>query len=380
MTGYRVKRDGAQIAGVNGLSYSDQSAVAGTTYSYTVAADDAAGNHSADSAAFKITAPAAGPAPGNPSVTVPAYGVFEQTFTFPSASYSNPWEQVTGSITVKSPSGVQKTVGLFYYGTNTWKARFAPSEVGNWTWTATIGDAATSQPSSGSFAVTASTWPGFVRQNSTNPFRWVTDSGAAFHPIGIGDCIATKLDPMSLDTQDVTPANYFGAFQNAGVNLFRWSVDNCSYNLWSTISDSGNSYLTTEGQSGDQLVQTVRQYGMRTFMAVLGNNVPYSTGATTAQINAVKRYVKYIVDRYGAYVDFWELMNESTVDAGWYDQIAQYLRSVDPYGHPISTSWEQPSQSRIDVVSRTGIRRSRMRNPIYTPRGSFAIGRQPTNR
>ena len=51
VTGYTVYRDGAGVATVGGstLNYSDMSVVAGTTYSYTVDAFDAAGNRSAES-------------------------------------------------------------------------------------------------------------------------------------------------------------------------------------------------------------------------------------------------------------------------------------------------------------------------------------------
>jgi hypothetical protein len=75
-----------------------------------------------------------------------------------------------------------------------------------------------------------------------------------------------------------------------------------------------------------------------------------------AQMDAVKRYVKYVVDRYGAYVDFWELMNEfpnppATISDDWYKQVGEYLRSVDPYKHPISTSWQRPDLPVIEITA-----------------------------
>src|SRR5207244_1118928 len=59
VTGYTVYRGGAQVATVGGstLSYSDTSVAAGTTYSYTVDAFDAAGNHSPQSTAASVTTP-----------------------------------------------------------------------------------------------------------------------------------------------------------------------------------------------------------------------------------------------------------------------------------------------------------------------------------
>ncbi|HYR87936.1 MAG TPA: LamG-like jellyroll fold domain-containing protein [Terriglobia bacterium] len=52
VTGYRVFRDGSQIAQVTGTSYSNTGLTPATTYSYTVAAYDAAGNVSAQSSAI----------------------------------------------------------------------------------------------------------------------------------------------------------------------------------------------------------------------------------------------------------------------------------------------------------------------------------------
>src|SRR6266446_1519389 len=51
VTGYRVFRNGSQIAQVTGTSYSNTGLTPATTYSYTVAAYDAAGNVSAQSSA-----------------------------------------------------------------------------------------------------------------------------------------------------------------------------------------------------------------------------------------------------------------------------------------------------------------------------------------
>ena len=51
VTGYKVFRDGTLVASPTGTSYQDTGRSAGTTYSYTVLARDAAGNESAQSPA-----------------------------------------------------------------------------------------------------------------------------------------------------------------------------------------------------------------------------------------------------------------------------------------------------------------------------------------
>ena len=55
VTGYRVTRNGAVIATIPGTSYADTGRAQGTTYTYVVAAFDAAGNFSPDSAPVSAT-------------------------------------------------------------------------------------------------------------------------------------------------------------------------------------------------------------------------------------------------------------------------------------------------------------------------------------
>ena len=89
----------------------------------------------------------------------------------------------------------------------------------------------------------------FIRVNPNNPYRFVDTRGKPFYPIGIGDCIglgeAGSRVPVStfwgFDGRTRPPAppegdrvnidTYLSAYQNAGFNLFRWSIGNCSFNL-----------------------------------------------------------------------------------------------------------------------------------------------------
>ncbi len=60
VTDYRVFRDGTQVGSTPSTSFSDTGLTAGTTYTYTVAAADAAGNVSAQSAPVQVTRGGAG--------------------------------------------------------------------------------------------------------------------------------------------------------------------------------------------------------------------------------------------------------------------------------------------------------------------------------
>jgi chitodextrinase len=72
VTGYRVYRGGTQIANVATTSYADMGLAASTTYSYRVAAQDAAGNVSAQSNAVSATTTVGGGATDTtaPSITI----------------------------------------------------------------------------------------------------------------------------------------------------------------------------------------------------------------------------------------------------------------------------------------------------------------------
>ena len=302
--------------------------------------------------------PAAGALPAPSTVTnISRYSIFEHTFRWASAGYSNPWEQVSLTGTFTSPSGRRIRIGGFYAGPDTWKVRFSPAQTGRWRWAATLADSTQTQTTRGTFIAARGKGHGFVRRSPYNRFRWIFADGSPYYPLGIGDCVrdvngsGSPFDDFNVDATRgrVDVGTYLGAYQAAGVNLLRWSVDNCALNLYQRIAPQGNVYLEREGNWGDRLVRELRSHGFRVYMSIFGFDPPFANEASPEQINAVERYVKYVVDRYGAYVDFWELMNEAQASTAWYTQIATYLRSVDPYHHPIATSYERPDLPVIEV-------------------------------
>ncbi|SDL65043.1 Carbohydrate binding domain-containing protein [Nonomuraea maritima] len=68
VTGYQVYRGGSAVTTVSGTTFTDTGRAAGTAYTYTVRARDAAGNLSASSNAVTVTTSGSGPGPDpNPS-------------------------------------------------------------------------------------------------------------------------------------------------------------------------------------------------------------------------------------------------------------------------------------------------------------------------
>lgn len=344
--------------------------------------------------------------PTRNTAVVPMYEVFELTFKH-DQPYDNPFFDVIIDVTFRSPNGQQSKVGGFFYGSSAkpqihvespppghggrrhveyrfdkldlWKARFAPAALGRWTYSYTFtnkaGAKATGQ---GSFECVRgrAPQPGFVRQQPGNPFRWVFDDGSPYFPIGLQECLGDNTGagsflagmsmegPFRLDRKGrpdpppgalykpgppCNPQNadvYFRRYAQAGFNLFRMSQANCSFNLYRDL----DHYLVQEGVMTDELIRHARKYGMRVFYGIFGYQKVFTEQPDNAEAMAkVQRFIKYSVDRWGAYVDFWEFLNEQKADTRWYEIMAPYLRSIDPYQHPIATSWERPELPGIEV-------------------------------
>lgn len=310
------------------------------------------GNGTGGSGASGATG-AGGTGAGGAPARAASYGVFEQDFSAPTAgaTYVNPWEDVSVTMTVTAPSGRSVSVGGFYYGSNTWKARFAADEPGTWKWSATARDKTTSHDSSGSFEAKADGSHGFLRLNPDNKYRFLYEDGTPYYGIGLQNCLpdagslgSTSNRWLYTDAGVSTDIDTFlKTTADGGFNMYRWTTDNCSPGLWKTISAAGNAYKETEAKDGDSLVKTLHKYGFSVELTLFNYwvNTPPNFASTTIAADAQKalqRYAKYIIDRYGAYVDIWELVNEGNASAAWYAALVPYMKRYDPYTHPITTS------------------------------------------
>lgn len=282
-------------------------------------------------------------------------------------AYANPWEDVRIEMTFTGPGGIVKRVGGFFYDAGQWRVRFSPSSLGSWSWSGDFTTPAGSTTISGAFAAIPSGNPGRARRSAQNPYRFIFDDGSPFYPIGFGDCTgdgnqsgSPNDDDWGLDGDFRPPGQeegttvsldtYLTAYGTAGFNFYRWSVDNCAYKLWQTIEPTGNTYLVREGKWGDELAQKFRSQGFRLMLVFFGFQAAFADQTSDGlEMMAVKRYLKYCMDRYGAYVDFFELMNETMATEQWYRIVTDFVRQEDPYAHPLSTSWERTDLPYFDV-------------------------------
>ena len=287
------------------------------------------------------------------------YHVVEQSLTIP-GTYSNPQDDVSVAVTLTPPTGPATMISGFYHSGSTWKFRFAPNQIGTWTWSATI----TGQPTvTGAFNVIASTNPGFVRKHPTNFKRWLFSNDTPYNPVGIGACtferpgvengikmgsddppeliIFIETDKIGRTFKFINLSDYLILNGNGKFNLFRWSVWNCAFELQEAIDSNGVTYDFPNGIVGDSLITALRAYGFRVIFCFL-NGIGGVNNSSGAVRDNYKKYIKYCVARYGAYVDFWEIANEgnSSVTDEFNNDLMAYVKSIDPYNHQVSTSFE----------------------------------------
>jgi len=343
------------------------------------------------------------------------YQVFEITFQHP-GKYGNPNWDVTIDLALTSPSGKKVAVGGFFYGSSKpqkpvldasgdpnrtqwpcdpadlWKARYAPSELGDWKYAWTFRNAkGASARGQGAFQVVAGRahQKGWIRINPRNPFRFIYEDGSPYYPLGFQDGVGdgnangSALDafamegPFRLDRADerpklppgamfvrgpsMNPQNgdvMFGRKARAGFNMWRFSPDNCSPLVFARDDDARAATLDNvrweQAVMVDEMLQMTRKYGLRNFYGFFGYHQVFGEPGKPLEpdkMAKVKRIIKYSVDRWGAYVDIWEFLNEQKVSDEWYAEVIPYLKSVDPYGKPVSTSWQRPDIAGIDINS-----------------------------
>jgi hypothetical protein len=294
------------------------------------------------------------------SSSIPRYDIYELTMTNP-ATYANPWEDVTINATLTAPSGKTYVVGGFSYdGANIWKLRFAPMETGNWTWTLAYNDGSGVFNASGGFTCTASNNTGFLRIHPQNKLRFMTEGNAKpFYPLGFNSGLASTFNVGTTIVSPYTFANtadFLLNFKNAGNNMWR---DNCQ--SANPIGWGGNFNVNGSGKNVFDATQcklmdndAAALHGVDWKFQLCFWTIPFLSNFDLSNPNTLQATLhlhQFMINRYGCYVDIWELMNEGFPTQAYMDTITTYVRAHDPYVHLITLSYPAPNQGDLDVCS-----------------------------
>ncbi|MCK6556271.1 DUF5060 domain-containing protein [Candidatus Binatia bacterium] len=320
--------------------------------------------------------------------TVPQFGVFEIAIN-PHRQFADPFFALSIRAFFTSPAAVSHSVAGFYYGGGVWKVRFVPDRLGQWSFTYEVtGPHGFRMGGADGFVCEPSALPRPLRVNPDNPFRWVVPGASAaetprpYFPLGLQDCVRLRdgsLGTLPVDgefdrgsSRSVSTDDYLALFGAAGFNLLRFSQKNCSFVLY----DDLDNFREAESLATDTLLEQARARGFRVFFGLFGyhgewahdshilralrRRLDYWIGfreealldpGDVKTVEKEKRFASYAIARWGAYVDFWELLNERTAATEWVGGMARHVRQVDSYRHPIATSWQRPELPDIDINS-----------------------------
>lgn len=322
----------------------------------------------------------------------PKYGVREIALTC-SDRFENPFRDASCTAEFVAPSGSKMTVGGFYDGGDCWRIRFVPREHGQWTWTARVSGGPKPVESSGRFECRGMAGHGFLRVSRKNPFRYEYEDGTPFYPIGIQTCNFLKPDfdgPEAGTGQGrvVSSTEWLQAFTGA-VNLVRTqfgqgTTAGCALPLIAapprngTDKNAGTGFVfqadrydlalaakidavyREQREAGISQILILYQdmsawkdsgQGSRTAFGAIRDLENYKN-AKASTMPLQEQYIRYIVARYGAFADIWEIFNEdSYAPAGYLAHLAGVIRKADPYGRLLTSNFSLPGGSWSDITT-----------------------------
>lgn len=299
-----------------------------------------------------------------PPAKISRYDVFEAELKSTATPlYANPFADVTVAVTFTSPSGRSHTAQGFYDGGNTWRARFAPDEVGDWSYVSSCSDTSNSalNNQAGAFTCVPSASKGFIRVDPVRKYWFSYDDGSPFW--GNGDTCYYLVNGVSLEER----ARYLATRSAQGFNFVRLHA--CGKPATSPFANGNDfdRFNLAHFQALDGLLADLKANNMRAEVIVLYRyrESPFVDPNLWTPARE-DRYVRYIVSRLAAYthVFLWTVCNEYEVypnnkygdptpeDNAWAEHVGGLLHATDPHQHPTTVHpWEQPLMDRGKLMA-----------------------------
>ncbi len=343
------------------------------------------------------------------------YGCFEVSIQL-AEDYESPYdpEEVTVEGRFVGPGGRETVVPGFYCvpyrnasdegltftnpgierwepaGESSFMVRFSPTEVGTYRWRIVARDPEGEARSDAlTLRCVESRSPGFIRVSHGSPRMFAFDSGTPFVPIGA--CIAWARNNGPQDTYD----RYFERLAQNGCNAVRVWMCHWAWLEWhkgeqGTLAayEGVGRYNQMVAANFDNLVSLAEQHGLH-LMLCLNNGAwefgrpdgrndeydswggnPYSARnggpcETPGEFwtdplarELYRRKLQYIVARwsYSPSVWAWEFWNEigqeSPETVAWHREMSEYVRSIDPNRHPVTTSsWVDTAEANRETFT-----------------------------
>lgn len=305
------------------------------------------------------------------------------------ADYTNPFDpsEIEVTMILKTPKGEVIIVPAFLYqdfkrslvsgveqlvtvGTPSWRVRYAPTEIGSHEFYIEVktrfGDSARAGPYH--FDVTRSERRGFVRVAEDRQY-FVFDDGSSQFFIGLNLCWSGSRGTYDYD-------EWFKALSAAGVNLVRIWMAPWRFGIeWRELG----RYDLREAWRLDYVVKLAEKYDIYIILCLMNHGQlstsvnpqwsenPYNKARggpladpeefwTNEKAKELfRKRLRYIVARWGysTHILAWELWNEVDLTdnyenvrekvAQWHKEMADYIKSIDPYKRLITTSFANPN-------------------------------------
>lgn len=284
--------------------------------------------------------------PGIPSV--PLYGVHEITLNANQVG-GNPYldgPAVTVTFTGVAGAARGKTLSLqgFWDGGRVYRVRFSPPAWGEWQWLSASSEAGLHGKTGrlvceGRLPAGHANAGGPLRQATAFPYTLETTEGQPVFLLGDTQwSFASAKISWPQEFKTYVDARAAQGFNYVHGQLYALRPDSNDFN------EGGQAFLARDvdrlnpgyWQAFDRRLAYLNEMGLTAGLMFAWANEGWQRFASSAQID---RFVQYLINRYAAYNLIWILAGEYEEAAvpGGYDRLGEFIKSNDPYRHPITT-------------------------------------------
>jgi hypothetical protein len=227
-------------------------------------------------------------------------------------------------------SGLTLTLPAYYDGNSTWRIAFMPTKLGAWRWQ-TISDISELDGHSGELTAIASGHQGLLTADLNYPNKWRYLDGPPVVPIGL--FVNGMLDDVS-DEEFERFAASLGEYYFSCIN-FRLSENDFAF------SDVTNLRLNLElWQRLERRLEILTNHGVGVDLMLYTDDSGRPSFA--GQSPAEQLLIRHMVARLSSFpsvlfntgIDLIEYR-----DQAWVNWFGSFVKSIDPYGHPISSRY-----------------------------------------
>jgi hypothetical protein len=286
------------------------------------------------------------------------------------ADYENPYnlQEISLEAFFNGPNGTEMVVPGFWDGEESWRIRFTPSQVGEWTYAVAVTDKnGTSQKTAGNFLVTPSDHHGWLQiGNWVNPTYsshfLVHHDGTPFYGIGHAQALNILVDGFSIDHG----VELFNNMVTAGENYVVW----WPFYSNSPVNPNYDDYSVSNLNLIDMVVQDAHEKDIFLIFTVWdhpqlrdsthnwgdGRWDGYNGFAKLSPLDEFfasyeawlwqENLYRYIIARWGysPAIGMWQTVSEINGTNAycqsdlWHEKVNTYFTTNDPYRHPTTAS------------------------------------------